>query len=529
MYRILKAAKDGYITNKYIAGTRSESSNTGLAGTVDLFKLYNETRLPGTSSVDVVELSRGLIKFDYAPLAALTASILDLNSPDFKCYLSLKDVYGGQTTPVNFTLMTIPLAQNWDEGKGQDVVVFRDLGTANFLTASVQAGVVNPWNLAGAAASGTLGDSNIDIIVSGNFGSGLVDLKSIQDFERGDEDLFVDITTHVSACLVGQMDNHGFRISLSDTEESDATTYFVKRFGTRHVQNKNLKPTLVVKADTALKDYSQILKFDTPFSQSVYTYNRINGQQSNFFSGSIEITGQNCMLLKLEASHSLTYQTSSFSISHNIPITHTVKGLDVFTTTITASQAIINGIPQTGIYTANVMLSTVDNIDLKAFLSGALEHDFVMKWTSLDGTKIFAQENVIIRTQQGHDDNVQADAYVANITNLKNTYAGSDQIRLRVFVQDYAQEMKAYRVPKKAVPKIIPNMFWRLVGAYSKKIYIPFDEAATRCSFDADGMYFDFWLADLDQNEVYEFELLIRENNKDYVITNEGFRFRVTG
>lgn len=529
MYRILQAEKDAYINNKYIAGSRSENSNTGLAGTIDLFKLFNETTLPGTSSADVVELSRGLIKFDYSPLLELTASTLNLNDPNFKCYMQLKDVYGGQTTPVNFTLMAIPLSNSWNEGKGQDVVVYRDLGVANFLTSSLFNAQPVEWNLPGAGASGTLGANDIDIVVSANFGNGLINLKSEQFFERGDEDFVVDITAHVSACLAGLMTNHGFRISYGDGEEQSSTTYFVKRFGSRHVQNKHLLPKLYVVADTAIKDYSKVLRFNTPFSQSVFTYNTLLGGNTNFYSGSTEITGNNCLLLKLEASHSLTYITTSFSISHSASINHTVKGMDYYSKTVTGSQKQINGINQTGMYTADVLLSTVNDTQLKNFLSGALQHPFKLSWTSLDGTVTFATDYVDILSQTGTDDNVKENAYVVNITNLKNVYSTRDKVRLRVFVQDYTAEMAAYRLPKKAKPKILTEMYWRLKGAYNKKIYVPFDDAGTRCSFDGQGMYFDFWFQDLDLNEVYEFELLIRENGKDYIITNEGFRFRITG
>lgn len=529
MYRILQAEQDAYITNKYIAGSRSETSNTGTAGTIDLFKLYNETTLPGTSSFPIVELSRGLIKFDYSPLAILTASHLNINDPQFSCFMVLKDVYGGQTTPVNYTLEAIPLSSSWDEGRGQDVIVYRDLGAVNFLTASLVGGNPITWAGPGASVSGNLGAANIDIVVSGNLGSGLVDLKSSQFFQRGDEDLVIDITAHVSACLAGQMENHGFRIAFSDTEEQNGTTYFVKRFGSRHVQNKELQPRLVVRSNAALQDYSQALKFNTPDPQPVYTYNFLNGQRVNFFSGSNEVLGDDCLLLKLEASHPIVYTTSSFSVSHNATINHQVQGTHVFTHTITGSQATISGIPQTGVYTANVSLSTVDTVGLSGFLSGALEHPFKMSWVSLDGTYVYATENVTITSQQGIDSAVDDNAYVANITNLKNLYSKNDKARMRVFVQDYNTEMTAYRLPKKLRPKILPNLLWRLIGAYSKKIYIPFDDVGTRCSFDADGMYFDIWFEDLDIHEVYEIELCIKENDKEYVIRNEGFRFRITG
>lgn len=112
MYRILTASKDTYITNKYIAGQRCITSNVGQAATLDLFKLYNETSIAGISS-SIYELTRLLLQFDYEPLQQITASFLNINDPSFGAYLSLKDVYGGQTTPSNFSIRLIPLSQSW--------------------------------------------------------------------------------------------------------------------------------------------------------------------------------------------------------------------------------------------------------------------------------------------------------------------------------------------------------------------------------------------------------------------------------
>ena len=44
MYRIMSSSKDTYITNKVIDNSFTASdANVGKAGTLDLFKLYNES------------------------------------------------------------------------------------------------------------------------------------------------------------------------------------------------------------------------------------------------------------------------------------------------------------------------------------------------------------------------------------------------------------------------------------------------------------------------------------------------------
>jgi hypothetical protein len=140
MYRILKADKDAYVTNKLIfargsSNTSSVDANVGQAGTIDIYKLYNETPVPSGSSG--IEVTRGLVHFDLSPLQDLMSSILNPFDPSFKCYLSLKNVYGGQTVPSNYTLVVNPLGKEWSEGRGTDVIGYRDLDAANWYTASL--------------------------------------------------------------------------------------------------------------------------------------------------------------------------------------------------------------------------------------------------------------------------------------------------------------------------------------------------------------------------------------------------------
>jgi hypothetical protein len=528
MYRILKANKDTYITNKYIAGKRCTTSNVGQAATIDLFKLYDETTIISASTklTGVVELTRGLLQFDYEPLQQITASFLNINDSSFKAYLSLKDVYGGQTTPSNFSIRLIPLAQDWDEGRGFDVVAFRDLDTANFLTASVVTGTPNVWFLSGAAESGSLGDPNIDIIVSGNLGTGLQDLTVTQQFARGDENLYMDVTTLVSAAIAGDLPNYGWRLSFIDAQEQDNVTRFVKRFGTRQANNADLHPQLVIKYNDQLRDDMGQTLFNV--SQSLFTFNRINGGYQNYFSGSTEITGANSLLLNLYGAKYLTYYTSSFSLSHSASINHLTRSLYSITQSFLGSQYLIGSLPQTGIYYADVNFNTVDNTVLKDFLTGSTPQEFTYAWTSLDGTLTYAAGKTLYKLPQGSISNVEEKNWVVNITNLKQEYKGTEQARLRIFALDYNTEQTASRVPLQPKSVILDNLKWRLINAYSRKVIIPFDNVATLCSYDAEGMYFDLWMGDFAQGEVYEIELMITYGGKDYLISNAGFRFKVT-
>lgn len=527
MYRILSASKDTYITDKIINRERCETSNVGQAATLDLFKLYDVTPvLSGTTPVSgVIELSRLLLQFDLEPLQNITSSFLNVNDPSFQAVLSLKDVYGGQITPSNYSIRLIPLSKSWDEGRGFDVVAFRDLDIANFLTASIINGGADVWYGPGASASGALGDANIDIIVSGNLGSGLQDLTVTNAFPRGDENLLCDVTTLVSATMAGQIPNYGWRLSFVDSQEQDSTTRFVKRFGSRQAKNPELHPQLIIKYNDQIQDDMGNTLFN--ISQSLFTYNRVNGVYQNYFSGSTEITGSDCLLFNLYGQKYITYYTSSFSLSHSASINHLTRSLYQITQSYTGSQFLIGSLPQPGIYSANVNFNTIDNITLKDFLTGSSQQEFTYAWTSLDSTVTYATGKTLYKLPQGFRSNAEDRNWVVNITNLKREYKSTEQARLRIFALDYDTEQTASRLPLQPQSVIFENLKWRLINAYSRKVIIPFDMLATLCSYDSEGMYFDIWMEDLAMGEVYEIELMITYGGKDYLISNQGFRFKV--
>lgn len=521
MYRILSASKDAYITNKFIAGSRSLDSNVGQAGTLDLFKLYNETSVAGNTG-SIFEQTRLLVAFDYSELQALTSSILDYSSGSFNASLVLKDVYGGQTTPSNFTIELLPLSKSFDEGRGTDVVSFRDLDAANWLTASLSPVVT--WSQPGAGATGSLGE-DVDAVISGNLGAGVVGLGVTQNFDRGDENLYMDVTSLVSASLAGILPNNGFRFSFISSEEEDTTTRFVKRFGSRHVLNKTLRPQLIIEYSDIINDPGKKTFFDT--SSSLYVYNRVRGQNRNFFSGSIEITGSNSLVMELVASKSVKYNTSSFSPSHSASITYTTRSLLYVSRSYSGSQFNFGTLPQVGIYSSPFNLSIVEDAEVKTFVSNSNEVRFDVFWKSIDKTVTYAQNEIIMSRIQGSAINAMDMNLVVNMTNLKDEYNSQEIERIRVFASDYNQELPGYKVPVVLDSVIIPDMRWRVIKAFTREVVIPWGPS-TKMSTDRDGMYFDFYFRDLPVNEVYEFELLcVTDVGRDLSVTNRGFRFKI--
>lgn len=536
MYRILKCDRDTYITDKIINGSRSLDANVGQASSLDLYKLYNETYMSG--STNPIEKTRLLLHFDLGPLRELTGSLVNYATSSFKCFLSLKDIYGGQSVPSNFTVAIHPLAKTFSEGRGRDVISYRDIDAANWLSSSItgSSSTATLWEISGANKVGLLGSNDIDYYGSGNLGFGVVPVSTSFSFERGDEDMFVDVTTIVSATLAGQIPDYGFRIALTASFENDTNTYFVKRFSSRHVRNSFNHPKLHVYYNDSYFDSTSEAYLN--INNTIFTYNSYLGSYRNFVSGATTVTGSNSVILELVASRSLTTWTSSFSQTHSASINHLTRSWYYFSSSITGSQHSVNGNFVSGAYFANVFLDTTSTY-LSNYMNAADWQgngkitDLAVStiWKSANGTSFFFSSGSGLTFKGIHTEGsfVFDDPYTVSVPNLKNEYYKTERTRLRVLVFSNYSDMRTHKFNTDSQSKIFQNMFWRLKHAYTKREIIPFETTynSTKLSSDNKGMFFDFWMTDLEINQVYELEFLIREDGKDKFITNQGFVFKV--
>ncbi len=508
MFRILKPKKDTYITNRIINNKfRAIDANVGQAGTLDLFKLYNESSIASGTSVsslnmgtlsasNPIELSRLLIKFDFTPLLELTGSTLNIESSTFNCKLKLFDVYGGQPTPSNFKVVVFPLSHSFDEGIGRDVFQYADVDSCNFLTSSVLNSTPVKWYASGANAEGLLGSSDIDIISSGNLndGDGVINLWRSQTFAKGDEDLSINITKLVSGTLVGLIPDHGFRISFSgsrwpgDSEETDNKSRFVKRFASRHSVNTRIRPRIEVRVNDSLQDNTKNFEFDV--SGSIFLNNYSRGQPAYILSGTTatKITGSNCITTRL------------------------VSGS--FSKLITGSQHSVGTNFITGVYSASFAISTYEDATLRSHITNAGSASFNVYWGSIsDGlqqaTVGYLTSTLTIKTPQRTAFGQSLSVYKPIISNSRPFYTANEKVRLRLFIRDQSEIIKFRKLPREAESKILSKVHYRIVDMYSGDIIVPFDETynATLLSTDAYGNYFDIFMDSFDVGRVYQIDL----------------------
>lgn len=510
MYLILSSSKDAYITDKIQGTFRAMDANTGRAGTLDLFKLYDESTISGSDAP--IELSRALIKFDLSRLHKLTGSILNINDSSFKCFLTLKSVNGTQAVPRNFSLISYPLSQSFDEGDGRDVGSFSDLDVCNFLTASYSGGTTYPWFASGANAVGLLGSSDIDVIGSGNLGAGVVQFGSSQLFDVGIEDFRVDVTQVVSGVLAGLIPDHGFRISFTSAEENDGRTRFVKRFGSRHAKNPFLRPSLHVQFDDVLTDNHSNFVFDLTGSLFLSNYHR--GVPSNILSGSAlaHVTGQNSLKVTLN--------------------------LQDFSKTVFASQytGSTSGVGLPGTYQALLALSSVDTtvvtgtVTLKDVINASGSITFNEAWGSVDGTVPYYSGTLTVKVPQRVAYSSIPSAPVLKVINMNSSYRTCDDVKVRLFGLDTtAVQNRPAKSPRDLTSEIFDAIYYRVVDSDTGAVVIPFTKEGngTRCSVDSESMYFRFLMSNLPPGRVYYFEFLVNDRGSENILPNKGPLFRV--
>ena len=509
MHRTLRPVKDTYITDRVIKNVRKTGANLGKAGTMDLFKLYGVSFSGSNANA---ELSRGLIKFDLTDLASDVASgKINLNSPSFNVKLKLFDVYGGQPTPANFTLKLYPLSRSFDEGIGRDVVFYRDTDSTNFITASYLNGTTNVWFASGANAKGLLGSADIDVISSGNLGAGVVDLTVSQSFTAGTENLEMDVTRIVSATLSGLLPDCGFRISFTESEESDLQTRFVKRFGTSDAADPYVRPRLEVRFNDSVVSDDADFTFDTP--NTLFLHNFVKGNLANVVSGTslTELTGSNCVLLKLST------RVSSSS------------GFSDYITYVTASQHRVGSSYVTGVYSASFTLtSATPQFQTKLRQSGSIDFDQI--WGSLDGTVAFFTGSLAARPPEASTGPTKPRRYYVNVTNMSDEYSDDDVARMKVFFFDYSNPtVKLVNVPVETPSVIIQNAHYSVRDVITNNVIIPFDTTynSTKLSGDSQTMYFDLWMSSLYPGRSYVIDIIVVEGGQQQIYRDVSPAFRV--
>lgn len=513
MYLIFTASKDTYITNKIIDSSfRATDANVGQAGTIDIFKLYDEYNLVGDTGS--IELSRGLVKFDLDPIKQLTGSIIDINDSSFRVLMKMSNLIGGTAVPSDFNLEVAPLSRSFDEGSGRDLASFADLDVANFVTSSVSGGSAVTWHVTGANAGGLLGSSDIDFITSGTIDGTLTTLTASQNFLKGTEDLLVDVTTIISATLDGKIPDYGFRIAFKPSEETDQKSRFVKRFASTNSANPLKKPSLSFIFNDSITDTNTDFVFDITGSQ--YLNNFVRGDRYNFISGAAgtEITGDSCMNLKIKK--------GQFE-----------KLYDVSQVKRGTNQTLVNGL-----YKSDFAVSLFDttrinneNETLLSFINASGSVDLQTFWESKDGTVGFHTGSMTIRKSKSTTYSANPGNIIIQPITLPSRMQHDEVLKISFFVTDRSIVQKVYKVPYRTKSAILQNAFYQIRDIDSGEIVIPFNDDTqqngTKLSSDSTGIYFILRTITLPRGKNFAIDIKIKDFAQEQIFLNVGQGFKV--
>ena len=502
------ASADAYITDKIIdQKLRATDANTGRASSLDLFKLYDETKLTGSDEQN--ELSRVLIKFDLKKPMSMISEKIDVRSSRFKAEIVMSDIGTGHPTPSNFTVVAFPLSKSFDEGVGRNLSAFSDLGTVNFFTASIENGSPVMWHVSGANSIGVLDDDDADVIERGEVGRENFDYYGSQLFSKGNEDLRIDVTNAVSGALTQNLPDYGFRISFSGSDETDLKTRFVKRFGSRHSANPLIRPRLEISYDDSIRDDRKNFYFDT--TGSLFLRNLSRSELKNIKHNSLELTGDDCLKVKLiKGSYSKVFNASQ----------HVQGSYD-------------NG--TVGIYSSSFAISSDDTSEyapgktLKSLIDSEKQVTFKEFWYTNDETKGVFTGSLTIQAES-LETSFSLDDVQIKAVNCRERYQREDQEKIRLFGINLAKQDEIPR--KRSIKKeseIFEKVYYRVIDADTLQPVFDFDSTgrSTLVSTDDQGMYFNFHFDVLPVGRAYIFEYEIHYAGMKKVLRDKNTRFAV--
>lgn len=492
MHLTLRADKDAYITNRIVLEHSSTGSNVGEAGSLDLFKLYGFST---SGSTPLTELSRLLVHFDLQPLRDLiTQGRVNASHGSFACRLTLKDVYGGQTTPSNFTVTCFPLSRSFEEGLGRDVVQYTDLGVCNYVSASRTAA----WDSVGCSLGGYVGQQ-CDYLTSSNTTS----LSASMMFNEGTEDLGLDVTDVIRLILTGSIPDSGFRISYASEHEIDQQSYFVKRFGARRAYDLSKRPALTVTWNDSILDDTGLIALDTPLTLFLHNYEL--GSAANITSGSSVVTGSACLLLRLVTEVSGGWNTLSFTGSQH------------------AGMA--------GVYSASFVVSS-SNAVVRQKLDQTGSYRALPIWSSLDGTVPYNTGSYLtFRRKEASTTYGPHVKYDVSVNGLENTVDVDSEIVVRINLFDrQAVGRRTTRTPINSVGATVRDTHVTVRDLDTGETVVPLDKTtlSSRCSSDGEGMWYRLFTHGWHVGHRFVIDVVTSTNGIDTVYRNASAPFRVT-
>ena len=481
------ATKDNTITNAFKSNltTRGVSGNMGQSDIVEIFSIYAQ------ASTSSSELSRILIEFDTTEINTDRTNGVIPASGSVNYFLRLYNAKHSQTTPKDFTLVASAVSQSWEEGLGLDMEDYSDEDACNWISAS----------------EGTAWTSQGGDYITGTIANPF-EYTFKQNFNTGFEDLEIDVSHLVEDWIsgpdAGGLNNYGFGLQLTSSDETGTNSYYTKRFFARGSEFFHKRPVLEARWDDSKKDnrgdffLSSSLVPASDNLMNLYLYNVVKGQLTN-----IPAVGTNEMEVSI---YSGTAAPAGSKLA--LPAGGGVAADGDLN--ITASHV------ETGIYSCSFAYnsSSITTI-FDVWSSGSIEYH--------------TGSSVNVKTFDSQDYNFDQ-RYVSKITNLRTEYSTQETARFRLFVRSKDYSPNIYTVASQEIENdIVDNVYYQVKRSSDSLSIIEYGTGSlnhTRLSYDVSGSYFDLDIGMLEADNSYQIKFVYLINGS-YVEQPESFRFNV--
>jgi len=482
------ADADNTITNAFRPSltSRGTNANMGESDVLEVFSVY------GQASSGSTELERILIKFPISDVVSdRTAGDLP-SAGGVSFYLRMFNARHSQTVPRQFTLNVSAVSRSWEEGFGLDMDGYTDIVYPNNEGSTwMSASQTEAWTRMG----GDYHDSPV----------------YTDYFDKGIEDLEVDVTPLVEEWIAGTKDNYGFGVHLTGTQEAyysgsagadsadgelnnlsgSQYSFYTKKFFGRNSEFYYKRPYIEARWNSSVKDdrgnfyaSSSLLSAEDNI-HTIYLYNVFGGRLRNIPGVD---TGE--IYVKI-------FDASS-------------GGTDLTPTAITG------GYVSTGIYSASFALDT----------TSSTVYD---RWYN-SGLAICYNTGTISVKSHGASNYNPNPKYVVNITNLKPAYTRDEQVRLRLYTRQKDWSPTIYTVANSNIETLTIEsasyQIFRIVDDLSIVPYGTSSDNYTQMSYDVNGNYFDFDMGILQSGYSYGIKVAFYDETS-YVEQPYLWKFRV--
>jgi len=320
-------------------------------------------------------------------------------------------------------------------------------------------------------------------------------------FDKGDEDLEVNVTTLVDQWIAGTKDNHGFGVHLSASYEASSSTnpegakfsYYTKKFFGRSSEFYFSRPVLEARWDSTRRDNRANFYLSSSLApaaenlNSLYMYNYIRGNLRDIAGDSNARPVLNLYYSSGSVPEGTAryFRNSSNTAVNFLSASRESKG--VYKATFSA--------------TASAVTSTYPYL--------------VDVWT-MSGSELHTR-SVIVPKEHSFSNYNPNSKYVMKVKNLKPKYTRGQTERFRLYVRQKNWSPNIYTTAKSEPENLlIESASYQITRASDKKIVIPYGTGSTGetiLSYDSDGNYFDLDMDLLEEGYTYELKLSFYEDS----------------